>query len=44
MSKPQRQFGPDSLMESGFDRLISEIDAEHSESIPSGEDFTDRVL
>ena len=44
MTKPQRQFGADSLMESGFDRLISEIDSDHIESIPDGEDFTAKIL
>jgi hypothetical protein len=43
MRKVER-FGPDSLIGSGFDRLISEIEADHGEVIPSGEDFTDQVL
>ena len=37
-------FGPETLMDSGFDRLIAEIEADHDEIIPSGEDFTDAVL
>jgi hypothetical protein len=35
---------PDSLMDSGFDRLISEIEADHDDIIPGGEDFTAQVL
>ncbi|GAG18549.1 unnamed protein product, partial [marine sediment metagenome] len=37
-------FGPDTLMKSGLDRLISEIEADHTDIIPSGEDFTDQIL
>ena len=37
-------FGPDTLMESGLNRLISEIEADHTDIIPSGEDFTDQIL
>jgi len=39
-----QSVGPDSLFKTGLDRLISEIEAEHKDVVPGGEDFTDRIL
>lgn len=40
----QVAFGPDTLLDRGFDRLISEIETEHEEIVPTGEDFTEKIL
>ena len=40
----QPQFGPETLMESGFEKLISQIEAEDRSFIPEGEEFTEKII